>query len=146
MSRNLFGISAKGVVLRAASGLYAIIFCQAIVQDAIWLWILSIAGGLIIIALLGAPNQEPTLRVKRPPHGPFIDPIDVLVMPAPGQRQLNDARRKAPFHLPPQGDGPHAGTAKPKADRSFPERQYLRKERRQALQLVLLDSPPICLN
>ena len=146
MSRNLFGISAKGVVLKAAFGLYIFVFCQAIVHDTTWLWILSIFGGLIILAQLNASKQAPGRPVARRAPSPFFGTANEMAMPAAGAPPHVGPHIKTHSHLAPRGVAPHAGIGQQRPARSIPERRYLSDETQKILRLVLRDNPPICLN
>ena len=131
MSRNLYGILANGIALKAAATVNVIVIILAISFDYTWLWLLSVAGSLVVIALsraTGPVHHTYGLQVRQPfvlttaPAVPGSDPagVDTYAGQRPGSARMP---RGSQCRCSPHG-----------------------RRRTHGSQIVLLETPPICLN
>ncbi len=132
MFRNLFGIPAKGIVRQATIGLSAVVFSFALILNSFILWMLSMICLIVVFSQNRPGRQLRQLARDRTSGTPFLDPVERTLY------AVRPVRRR--------GMAAHAGQEQAVMPVSGAAEPRLSRQGLSALQMLLYNTPPICLN
>ena len=139
MLSNLFRIPANVVIRRAVIGLSTVVLAFALFLNSIPLWILAMICMIVVYTQNSPEKHLASLTRIRPVATPFLDPLEALFS---SHRESWPQTFKGSGAMNVRGAKPAvpcAGLAE--SNRMLPARRDT-----SALEILLFNTPPICLN